>query len=173
MSNIVLIGMMGSGKSTIGKKVSKKLSKNFIDTDEIIERRTNKKISEIFELYGENYFRNLEKDLTSEISKLGNKVIATGGGLILDKENVKNLKNSGVVIYLKNNIDDLERRLKSNFENRPLLDKTNLRKNLKETLKKREQLYIDSADFIIENIDIENTIEKIIELEKIKSNLKV
>jgi len=166
MANIVLIGMMGSGKTTIGKKVSKQLSKKFIDTDEIIEQRTNKKISEIFELYGENYFRNLEKDLTNEISKLKNMVIATGGGIILDKENVENLKSSGIIIYLKNEIDDLEKRLKLNFENRPLLDEANLKEILKETLKSREQLYMDSADYVIENVDVENTIEKIIRIGK-------
>ena len=93
-------------------------------------------------------------------------VIATGGGIILDKENVENLKSSGVIIYLKNGIDDLEKRLKLNFGNRPLLDEANLKEILKETLKSREQLYIESADYVIENIDIENTIEKIIEIGK-------
>lgn len=153
--------MMGSGKSTIAKEISKKLNVDYYDTDQIIENREGKTISEIFELYGENYFRKLEEDLVKEVSKCENSIISTGGGIVLNPDNIFLLKKNGLIIYLENSVADLVSRLKEESDNRPLIIKNDLHTKIDEILKQRENLYKNNADFIIENKRIETTIEKI------------
>ena len=152
---------MGSGKSTIAKEISKKLNADYYDTDQMIENREGKTISEIFELYGENYFRKLEEDLVKEVSKCENSIISTGGGIVLNPDNISLLKENGLIIYLENTVDDLVSRLKEESDNRPLIIKNDLHTKIDEILKQRENLYKNNADFIIENKRIETTIEKI------------
>ncbi len=152
---------MGSGKSTIAKEISKKLNADYYDTDQMIENREGKTISEIFELYGENYFRKLEEDLVKEVSKCENSIISTGGGIVLNPDNISLLKKNGLIIYLKNTVDDLVSRLKEESNNRPLIIKNDLHTKIDEILKQRENLYKNNADFIIENKRVETTIEKI------------
>lgn len=152
---------MGSGKSTIAKEISKKLNVDYYDTDQIIENREGKTISEIFELYGENYFRKLEEDLVKEVSKCENSIISTGGGIVLNPDNIFLLKKNGLIIYLENSVADLVSRLKEESDNRPLIIKNDLHTKIDEILKQRENLYKNNADFIIENKRIETTIEKI------------
>jgi len=98
--NIVLIGLMGSGKSAVGRTIAKKLGRRFIDTDRYLERKTGKTIAEIFEQDGEATFRSLEKEIIKKISQYIGMVIATGGGAIKDLENFNYLKNSGWIITL-------------------------------------------------------------------------
>src|SRR3989338_10071603 len=93
--NIVLIGLMGSGKSAVGRTIAKKLGRRFIDTDRLIERQSGKTVQEIFFEQGEAAFRMLEKEATKKISQYIGIVIATGGGIIKDPENFKCLKQSG------------------------------------------------------------------------------
>lgn len=161
MKNIVLIGMMGSGKSSVGKRLAHNLDRPFVDTDSLIEQRESRSIPEIFELYGENYFRKLERDIVREISESDNLVIATGGGIVINSENVHNLKQRGEVFYLRNGIDALEKRLSENTEGRPLLNGQELRATLEKLLEKRESLYIESADRVIDNDDLEATVNLI------------
>lgn len=161
MKNIVFIGMMGSGKSTIAKEISKKLNVDYYDTDQMIENREGKTITEIFELYGENYFRKLEDDLVKEVSRCENSIISTGGGIVLNPENISLLKENGLIIYLENSVDDLVSRLKEESSNRPLIIKNDLHTKIDELLKQRENLYKKDADIIIENKKIDTTIEKI------------
>ena len=156
--------MMGSGKSTIAKEISKKLNVDYYDTDQIIENREGKTITEIFELYGENYFRKLEVDLVKEISRRENSVISTGGGIVLNPENISLLKENGLIIYLENSVDDLVSRLVKESDTRPLLIKNDLHTKIDELLKQREILYKKNADFIIENKKIDITLEKIFKL---------
>ena len=94
--NIFLVGPMGSGKSSLGKKLAKRLDKKFIDTDKEIEKNENKTINEIFENDGEGYFRKKEKDFLNNIPNSLNMVIATGGGIVIDEENRKKLKKNKV-----------------------------------------------------------------------------
>jgi shikimate kinase len=168
MKNIVLIGMMGSGKSSVGKQLSEKLDRPFIDTDEIIEKREERTITEIFELYGENYFRKLEMEIVKEVAEYDNHIISTGGGIVVNPDNVSRLKMTGQIFYLKNDIDELAERLSSNTENRPLLEDNNLHRKLKQILSKRETLYLQSADEIIENKDLDHTVSQIVTLSKKK-----
>lgn len=164
MKNIVLIGMMGSGKTAIGATLSEKLHRPFIDTDQIIEKREKKTIANIFELYGESYFRKLEEEVVKEISKYDNYIIATGGGIILHDENINYLKQNGDIIYLKNDIDELVNRLQVQKEQRPLISNGDLHSKISTLMKNRESLYEKSADWIIKNKDFNQTVNEILKL---------
>ena len=155
MKNIVLIGFMGSGKTVVAKKLSKILKRQIIDTDKIIEQKKKIKIKKIFKLYGENYFRELETKAVKFVSNKKNKIISTGGGVVIRPENVKNLKKNGVIVYLKNKFETSYKRLK-NKKDRPLFNIKNLKKTRK-LFNSRLKLYKNAADIIIEtdnkNID--------------------
>ena len=113
MRNIVLIGFMGSGKTVVSKVLSKKLKMKIKDTDELIEKTTKLKIKEIFAKYGEEYFREIEKKVVSNVSKRKNIIISTGGGIVKNELNIKNLKKNGIVVYLKNSFLTSVKRLKN------------------------------------------------------------
>lgn len=119
-TNIILIGFMGSGKTTVGKTLAEKLNWKFLDTDTYIEEKTVKKISQIFKEDGEKKFRAEEKKVVKKILKLKNYVISTGGGMPANEENLQNLKKSGLVIWLKASAEDIYKRTKSD-SNRPLM----------------------------------------------------
>lgn len=106
--NLVLIGMPGSGKSTVGKMVAEFLGKEFIDTDAEIEKKENKTIPQIFAEFGENYFRKVESEVLSEVGKLSGRVISTGGGAIKNKDNYFSLKQNGVIVWLERELEFLE-----------------------------------------------------------------
>ncbi len=105
--NIILVGMPGSGKTTIGRLIAQKTGRKFIDTDDLIRERCGCEISEIFEKNGEQYFRDIESEVIAEISKETSLVIATGGGAVLRKENADNLSQNGKLIFIDANINDL------------------------------------------------------------------
>ncbi len=164
MKNIILIGMMGSGKTAIGETLSEKLNRPFIDTDQIIEKREKNSIANIFELYGESYFRKLEKEVVKEISKYDNYIIATGGGIVLCDQNINYLKQNGDVIYLKNDVDELVNRLQVQKEQRPLIAEGDLHSKMSTLMRNRESLYEKSADWIINNKEFNDTVNKILKL---------
>lgn len=151
--NIVLVGMMGAGKTYIGKKLAKLVSHfAYVDIDEEIERQENLNISEIFEKYSEQYFRESEKEMIKTVSRNKNQIISTGGGSFENEENINNLKSTGVIFYLKSSPNELFKRLsKENeeIETRPLLNKNFSIENIKKLLKKREKNYA-KAHFIID-----------------------
>ena len=105
--NIVLTGMPGSGKSTIGALLSKELSRPFVDTDELIEEKAGITIPDIFSKFGEEYFRKLESEVIAETSKRTGLVVATGGGAVLKKENVKNLSQNGKIFFLDRPLEQI------------------------------------------------------------------
>ncbi|MGN0494494.1 MAG: shikimate kinase [Acutalibacteraceae bacterium] len=105
--NIVLIGMPGCGKTTIGKAVAKETKKEFIDTDDEIVKNTGRSIPEIFQKYGEKKFREIESEVIKEVSARQSSVIATGGGAVLNPENVSLLKENGLIVFIDRPIDDL------------------------------------------------------------------
>jgi len=147
--NIIFVGLMGSGKTTIGKQVSKALGMEFFDTDHAVEVKTGVNIATIFELEGEEGFRLREHNLLVDLMDNQKKVIATGGGIVLKGENRKLLRQLGAVVYLRSNINDLILRLK-NDKTRPLIQNVNLDEKFNELFKARDPLYIEVADYIID-----------------------
>ena len=147
--NIIFVGLMGSGKTTIGKQVSKSLDMEFFDTDHAVEVKTGVNIATIFELEGEEGFRLREHNLLVDLIDNQKKVIATGGGIVLNGENRKLLRQLGTVVYLRSNIKDLILRLK-NDKTRPLIQNVNLDEKFNELFKQRDPLYIEVADYIID-----------------------
>ena len=145
--NIVLIGLMGSGKTTIGKKIAEKLKMKFIDTDELIVQKAQKAINLIFAEDGELFFRDLESEVIEEISKQENIVISTGGGAVLREENLNNLKKNGVLFYLFATAEELFERIKDDTE-RPLINTENPVKTLK-TIQDNREIFYGQADFKI------------------------
>jgi len=162
--NLVLTGMMGVGKSTIGKKLAKKLKRKFVDIDEIIEMKEKNTIKEIFENKGENYFRKIEKKITLEELKKNNLVMALGGGAFIDASIRREIKTSCLSFWLDLNIASLLLRLK-NVKKRPLLDESKLEESMNEIYLKRKEIYNES-NFRIKcnSMDKDQIIYKIIEL---------
>ena len=147
-SNLVLIGFMGSGKSTVGKLLAKVLEMKFVDTDEEIEKEQGCSVQEIFSKKGEAHFRNLEKEMCIKLAKANNTVISTGGGIILNKENIDNLKNDAVVFFLDVNKKTLYNRLITS-KGRPLLEGDELWAKINNVLGERIDRYRAYADFVV------------------------
>ena len=159
---LIIIGPMASGKSVVGKKLSKRLDIDFYDTDEEIVKKTGVTISHIFDIEGEDKFRSREMNVFSDLIKKDGCVISTGGGIVLKEENRELLKK-GTVLYLKTSIQtQLERTM--NDKERPLLrGKENKEVTLRKMAKLRNPLYEKSSNYIIEETDNSNqTVDKII-----------
>lgn len=148
MRNIILIGPMGAGKTTIGKQLAKQLNMEFIDSDREIEKHTGASINLIFEIEGESGFRERETRMLKQLSQRDNIVLATGGGAILAEENRKLLRRNGTVVYLHTSVDTQLQRTRNN-RNRPLLNTDDRRGRLEELMKVREPIYRREADLII------------------------
>jgi shikimate kinase len=148
--NVYLIGMMGSGKTTLGELLAKKLHYRFLDTDAIIETLSQKTITQIFAEEGEASFRTLERDVLKEVSAYTRTVIATGGGIILSQDNWSHLRD-GMVIWLDVSIDILTQRL-AHDKTRPLLQKEDLTTKLTDLRQQRQYLY-QQADITITVFD--------------------
>lgn len=151
-SNIVLIGFMGVGKSTIGKQLAETLTMDFLDTDILIEERMEMTIPEIFNKYGETHFRNLESELIHTL-KVKNTILSAGGGMPCFGENLSKLKQIGMTVYLKISPDKLAERLWVVRKKRPLIAGLNSVKELtnfiESKLKLREKFY-DQADKVMD-----------------------
>jgi 3-dehydroquinate synthase len=166
MRNIILIGFMGTGKTTLGKVLGKKLGRTFVDTDEEIEKKLGMTVADIFDRHGADYFRNQEALTIEELSSLNNLVIATGGGAVLNPANVAVLKKTGQMVLLCSSTEEILKRLDS-VESRPLLSGTrDLESRVQELLIERKAAYEAAADFKIEvdNLDKETIAERIIGL---------
>ena len=158
-SNIVLTGMRGSGKTHYGKILAKTLSRKFIDTDDLIVKESKyNSISKIVEKKGWKFFRRLEKEIAKKVSEVENHIISTGGGLIIDKENEKNLKKTGIIVFLNRPIKECAKYVKLSKIKRPALtDQKNTLKELNKVWKERRERYEKSANQIIniyEGIDL-------------------
>ena len=159
---LIIIGPMASGKSVVGKKLSKRLDIDFYDTDEEIVKKTGVTISHIFDIEGEDKFRSREMNVFLDLIKKDDCVISTGGGIVLKEENRELLKK-GTVLYLKTSIQtQLERTM--NDKERPLLrGKENKEVTLRKMAKLRNPLYEKSSNYIIEETDNSNqTVDNII-----------
>ena len=147
--NIFLVGLMGSGKTTVGRALARKLNKRFIDSDHEIEARTGVSIPVIFEIEGEVSFRQREADVIRDLTAQNDIVLATGGGAILNPDSLRYLHERGTVIYLRAGISSILQRTK-NDKNRPLLRTADPRKKLEELEAQRHPLYEKAAHLVIE-----------------------
>ncbi|MEJ7807418.1 MAG: bifunctional shikimate kinase/3-dehydroquinate synthase AroKB [Telluria sp.] len=149
MGNVFLVGLMGAGKTTIGRILARKLGKRFIDSDHEIEARTGASIPWIFEIEGEDSFRRREAEVIRDLTAQDGIVLATGGGAVLDARNRAYLKERGRVVYLRANVSSIMLRT-SHDKNRPLLQTADPRKKLEELTAQREPLYREIADLVID-----------------------
>ncbi|MDP5009378.1 MAG: shikimate kinase AroK, partial [Glaciimonas sp.] len=147
--NIFLIGLMGSGKTTVGRQLARRLNKTFIDSDHEIEARTGASIPLIFEIEGEASFRQREEEVISDLTKRDDLVLATGGGAILNPHNRALLGGRGTVIYLRASVHSILQRT-GRDKNRPLLQTADPRRVLEELSRQRDPLYRAIADIIID-----------------------
>lgn len=143
---------MFTGKTTIGRAVALKTGMQFADTDSIIEERRGLTINEIFHKHGEQYFRMLEKEVVSDVSRLNEAVISCGGGVVKDKDNMGRLKENGLIVCLYANTDVIYDRLKNSDGNRPLLRDMS-KENIMEFMRIREPLYKDADVFLDTSFD--------------------
>jgi shikimate kinase len=162
-NNIILIGFMGSGKSTVGRELAKQMEYPFSDTDTLIENNAKTSISNIFTQNGEEYFRNLEtKTLEDMVVTTEKSVIATGGGLPLRERNAALLKELGFVVYLKVSKETVLKRLKGDTS-RPILAGENVEEKVEKLLEFREPLYEIAAhmEVIVDDKSVEDITEEI------------
>lgn len=158
MKNIVLIGIMGCGKTTIAKLLAEKLKRPVIDTDEYIVKKYQLTIPEMFEV-SETYFRNKETEACRDISKLDGYIISTGGGVVLNSINIDYLKQNGIIIYIDRPINNIIVDVETST--RPLLKEGP--QKLLDLKKQRHQLYLDASDIHLINDDtLENVVNNLI-----------
>lgn len=148
--NIVLIGMRGSGKTTVARELARKLGIKRLDLDEIMAQKLDLSTPEIVEKYGWGYFRDQEAIIAKEISAMSNTLISTGGGIVLRPENVSALRKNGIVILLKASVDVLVQRLRGSNDRPPLTNQKSLRAEIEQVLGERQSFYEEAADIVID-----------------------
>ena len=160
-SNIILTGFMGTGKSTIGKYIAARLGRKFIDTDALIEQKSGKTIAALFMERGEPYFRALEQEAIAQVCTEEGSVVATGGGALVNEENVRQLKASGTVICLTATPEIILSRVQGNRD-RPLLQSDNPLEKIRTLLAARADTYA-KADLTVDTscLNVEVVVEKI------------
>ncbi|GAB2879754.1 shikimate kinase [Microvirgula aerodenitrificans] len=147
--NYILIGLMGAGKTTVGRHLARLTGRTFHDSDHEVESRTGVRVTTIFEIEGENRFREREKAVIAELMQRDGIVLATGGGAVLDPDNRAALKAGGTVIYLRATIDDLLIRT-AHDKSRPLLQTGDPRAKLEALFAVRDPLYREIADVVVD-----------------------
>ncbi len=160
--NIVITGFMGTGKSSVGRRLARALGFRFLDTDELIENETGLKISDIFQRYGEAHFRRLEKDIIQRLTsgRFGRGIVlSTGGGAVVDDTNRRLLRGWGTVVCLTASVDTILKRVEGSDE-RPLLEESDRRRKIEELLREREEAYRDS-DLMIDTSS--KTVDEVVE----------
>ncbi len=140
MNNIYLVGFMGTGKTVTGRALAKKLSRKYVDLDELIEEKEKMGIPEIFSKNGEAYFRRLEKEALKNISNDKEIIVSCGGGIVIDKDNIDIMKKTGTIFCLAASADVILKRT-SAFNNRPLLNVANPKEKIESLLKERAPFY--------------------------------
>ncbi len=166
MRNIVLLGFMGTGKTAIAKKLAEKTGMQYVSTDELIVEKEGMPINDIFSEYGEPYFRDVEKKVVYDIFGLDNVVIDAGGGIVMDLENIRNLRKKGVLVCLWADPKDIYKRTKY-YAHRPLLNAGDPLKKIKELLEKRKSYY-EVADYHVNtsSVGIDEAVESILKFVK-------
>ncbi|MFH1578209.1 MAG: shikimate kinase [Candidatus Omnitrophota bacterium] len=152
LKNIYIVGFMATGKTALAKELSRQLKQGFLDLDSLIEQRQGRKISRIFADDGEAHFRSLEKQTLKEASRKQGLVVSCGGGIVLDKENIRLMKQTGVIICLSSRPGVIVERSRGH-KHRPLLNVDNPEQRIKELLKIRAPFYVQ-ADYTIDTSDL-------------------
>lgn len=143
MGNIYLVGFMGTGKTVVGKELAARMKRDFIDLDEVIEKKEKRSIAEIFEKEAEPYFRRVEKKTLAEFSRKDNLIISCGGGIVKDEENIKRMKETGKIICLSAKPEIILKRTKG-YKHRPLLNVAEPQKKIESLLSARGPFYARS-----------------------------
>lgn len=146
-SNIVLIGFIATGKTSLARELARVLNRRQVDSDELIEAREGRPVRDIFEVYGEKAFRDLEKEIIGEISQLEDSIISTGGGVCLDPENIEALRKNGILILLESDIETLRERIDPT---RPIMKS---KEKLEEMIASRRDSYQRAADIRVDTSD--------------------
>ena len=149
-SNIFLVGMMGAGKTTVGRALARRMKREFVDTDRLLVDRTGVPVATVFEIEGEEGFRKRESALLQEVCEGDEQVVATGGGIVLAEENRRAMRGAGTVVYLRARLESLWERTRHDGS-RPLLATADRRARLAELLHQREPLYQDAAHIVVES----------------------
>ena len=163
-ANIILTGFMGTGKTTVGQLLADKTGYQFIDTDARIEQQVEKTITEIFSTQGEEVFRQMETELVKQLATESRRVIATGGGLILNPDNVVRLKQSGVIFCLTATPEEILHRISQQQHNRPLLEKKHPLEEIKVLLEQRITIYGQFIQISTENKTPKSLVDEILNL---------
>jgi len=146
---IIFVGLPGSGKTTIGRQMGRRLGLPFLDSDSVIEQRLGCSIREFFEREGEERFRDIEQNVLDDLSKYHHGVLSTGGGSVLRPLNRQNLHSRGKVVYLRSTPEEVFRRLKHDMQ-RPLLQVNDPQEKLRALFNVRDPLYRETAHFVFE-----------------------
>ncbi len=163
--NIAFIGFMGSGKTTIGKRLSMILKREFIDMDDFLVNREGMSINEIFATKGEDYFRQLERELCKRFESPKGKIIATGGGVIKSDENIASIKKGSIIIYLKSTAEKINSNLQHD-NSRPLLAVEDKLGKIREILAERQPIYEKCADYVIDvsGGNVEESVQAVLDI---------
>jgi len=163
-TNIALIGFMGTGKTAVGKALAEKLGKKFVELDLLIKQKAGKTIPEIFKQDGEVAFRELEIEVTKEVARGKNQVIACGGGVVLNKINIDRLRKESLIVYLTASPQIILKRTSNDAEERPLLKVVNPTLTIQELLAFRKPFYERAADIKVNTskLDIDSVVKQII-----------
>lgn len=172
MKNIVLIGFMGTGKTTIAIELSHRLGMRYVSTDSLIEKKENRTINEIFKESGEDYFRDVESSIIRDAACMDNLVIDTGGGAVLRDENVAYMKSSGILVCLTADEDTIMERTKK-YKHRPLLNVEDPKRKIRDLIAKRAPYYA-KADYQVDTgaFTVRQVVDKIIHIALPQLNTK-
>ena len=162
--NIVLIGMAGVGKTTVGRVLSKKIQRKFLDVDQEFEDQTKIRITDFFSIYGEKEFRKIERRIINDVLTKNKKLVVSAGGGIFSNDEIRDsIIKKSITFFLDSSIETLAERLKKNFSNRPLLNKGNLRDNIEKLYQKRIKDYMMANHIIlVDDLSVEDVVLNII-----------
>jgi shikimate kinase len=164
MNNIYLVGFMGTGKSVVGRELAKKNKRQFIDLDELIELKEKRRICDIFAKDGEPYFRGIEKKVLKEVSKERKFIVSCGGGIVIDKENIRLMKKTGLIICLTATPEAIFKRV-SGYKHRPKLNLAQPKKQIELLLKLRSAYYAQADKTInTSGISVKEVVDRVLKL---------
>lgn len=160
----ILVGMMGAGKTSVGRRLAELANREFLDTDRLLQTRLGRPIPQIFSLYGEAAFRDHETAIIRSLTP-GASVVSTGGGVILREENRALLKALGTTVYLKSSAANIKARLQASKKKRPLLDRDDWEKTFDEILASREPIYAQSDHIVdVDSMEVEDAADFLLKL---------